>query len=324
MIFIFSKSFLSQKNYPDLIIGSSPQLPAAFLSLIFSKLINKPFIFEVRDLWPQALIDLGGKSPNNFFIKLLKIMEKILYKNSSAIVILSKGVENYVKARGAKKVYWLPNGPDLNTFKFKKKKSFNKKYSIKNPFLITYTGAHGKANDLSIIIEASKLIIDLPIKIQLIGDGTEKKKLIQEARFCENVEFYDPIPKNNIPEFLANSDAIIICLANINLFQYGVSPNKLYDAYALGLPVITNIDGIINNEVIKYKIGSTAKPGNSFSMAKAIRELYNFPTTELNQMGLRARKLAEKYYSREIIIKKYEKLILKLLNKKNVNLERKK
>ena len=114
------KNFISVifRKLPDIIFASSPQLPAAFVGLIISKLINKPFILEVRDLWPQVLIEQGGISPSSPLIKLLLFIEKILYKNASLyVIVLAKGVKNFVKSKGAKNIIWLPNGPDLNILK---------------------------------------------------------------------------------------------------------------------------------------------------------------------------------------------------------------
>ena len=107
------------KKLPDIIFASSPQLPSALVGLIISKLINKPFILEVRDLWPQVLIEQGGKSPSSLLIKLLTIIEKILYKNASYVIVLAKGAKKFVKRKGARNVNWLPNGPDLNIFQDK-------------------------------------------------------------------------------------------------------------------------------------------------------------------------------------------------------------
>ena len=109
------KNSFSNSN-PDIIIASSPQLPASFVSLLISKILRKKIIFEVRDLWPQVLIDMSGFNKKNFFIKFLFWIEEILYKNSSCVVILAKGAKKYVSSKGAKRIFWLPNGSDLRKF----------------------------------------------------------------------------------------------------------------------------------------------------------------------------------------------------------------
>lgn len=97
--------FINNKRYvmPDIILASSPQLPATFISLLFAKIYKRPFISEIRDLWPQVLIDLGGANHKNTIIKILSLMEKIIYKQSENVILLAKGAENYVRRRGALK-----------------------------------------------------------------------------------------------------------------------------------------------------------------------------------------------------------------------------
>ena len=300
---------------PDLIIGSSPQLIASFCALIMAKILRKYFIFEVRDLWPQVLVDLGGMNPNNFLIKVLKFMENILYKKSDCVVVLAEGLQEYIKKRGAKKVVWLPNGPDLEKFSPVCETQISNAFTKSNPFKIIYAGAHGVANDLGNVIKAAKLIQDYPIKIILIGDGPEKKDLMNQAKDLGNVLFKDAISKESIPEILAKSNSILISLGDVKLFQYGISPNKLYDAYALAKPVISTLKGSINNEIHNYQVGIVCEPRSPKLLANAIVKMYKKSYKEREIMGLNGRKLAETIYSRNIVNNKYLELISTFLNK---------
>lgn len=296
------------KRTPDLIIASSPQLLAAFFALIISKLFRKPLIFEVRDLWPQVLIDLGGMNPKGFFIKFLIEIESLLYRHSNYVVVLSKGSKEYVRKRGAKNVICLPNGPDLNKFKpYSKKDHFE--INKKEFFHCVYAGAHGAANDLENVIEAAKLLVEYPIKFIFIGDGPEKKMLIAKASGIENIEFLPAESKELMPSKLASADVILVSLKDINLFKYGISPNKLYDAYALSIPVICTIKGFIKKEIEINRLGYTATPGKPDELAKAIIKMYELPVTERIKMGERARAIAEKIYSREKVSQNYINLI---------------
>ena len=101
---------------PDLILASSPQLPAAFTCLLIARLCGLPFVLEVRDLWPQVLIDQGGKAPDSPMVRILGWMERQLYISAHIVVVLAKGAERYVRERGARRTVWLPNGPDLDLF----------------------------------------------------------------------------------------------------------------------------------------------------------------------------------------------------------------
>ncbi len=289
------------KNFPDIIMASSPQLPATFIALIFAKFVKKPFIAEIRDLWPQMLIDQGGINPRNPIIKLLKLIEKLIYKKSELNIVLAKGTEKHLKNNGAKKVIWLPNGPDLDKFKYNKPLNKIRSFSFKRPFKIIYAGAHGVANDLENVIKAAKLIDKYPIQLILIGDGPCKKDLIKKSKDQLNIIFKDPVSKKNIPLILSEADGILISLKKVTLFKYGVSPNKLYDAYAIGRPVITTLEGVINKEVEENLLGYTAAASNPKDLAKAFIKLLNTPRADRISMGKRARTLAEEIYSRQRI-----------------------
>ena len=301
---------LLQKQKVNIIFASSPQLPAAFLSLILAKFIRVPFIFEVRDLWPQVLIDQPGKK-NKFLIYSLKFIERLTYKFSTHIVVLSKDSINYIKERGGEKISWLPNGPDLKIFNFSELPKENNGFNKQRPFTIIYSGAHGESNDLFTVLEAAKLIKNFPIKFIFIGDGPEKNRLIEFSKNQENVLFFDPIPKKDIPNFIKKADSILISLKDLPVFRYGISPNKLYDAYAIGRPVITNIPGSINDEVLKNNIGVTCSSENPEELSNCILKLFNIPRKDRINMGKRARELAETIYSREIINKKYNLIFKK-------------
>ena len=241
-------------------------------------------------------------------------MEKLLYKFSSHIIILAKGNKKLIKEKGGKNITWLPNGPDLKIFKQSDLPKKSEIFSFKNPFKLYYLGAHGQANALDVLVDAARILKELPIEIILVGDGPEKQYLMHYAKQLKNVIFLDPIPKAKIPTLMKDADAILLTLKNINLYRYGVSPNKLYDAYAIGRPVITNVMGDVNIEVNTYKLGFTAQADSPESLALAIKKLFNTPISERQKMALRGRSLAEKIYSREKIIDKFNKLLIDIIN----------
>ena len=299
----------------DCILASSPQLPAAFICLLIAKLFKIPFVFEVRDLWPQVLIDQGGKSPKSLLVRLLAFMEKELYTNSNYVVVLASGSEPYVRRKGAKKVKWLPNGPNLNDFKLFQLPRENDGFNPGRPFRILYAGAHSDSNGLDNVIKAGLLLSKLPIQFIFIGDGPQKTTLIKQAAGLKNFKFLDPIPKSLMPENLANSDAILLSLKDVPVYKYGVSPNKLYDAYAIARPVITTVLGAVNSEVEMNNLGVTAPPGDPQSLAKSIEKLFKTPFKEREMMAMRARNLAENVYSREKVINSYDELLKEVIGK---------
>ena len=125
------------------------------------------------------------------------------------------------------------------------------------------------------------------------------------------VRFLNPVPKSSMPNLMSEYDAILVLLKDVNLFRYGISPNKLYDAYASFKPVVANIPGAINLEIKENKIGITAEPNNPLSLANAILKLKNTSTEERIKMGKRARRMAETTYSRQRITKEYHRILKK-------------
>ena len=304
------------KKAPNVIVYSSPQLPAAWITLIISRILNIPFLVEIRDLWPQVLIDQAGISEEKLSVKILKWMESQIYKHSFHVIVLAKGAQKYVSKRGANNVSWLPNGPDLNKF------SYTEPIFYENKFKILYFGAHGEANSLITLINAARILenqkeysIGKRITIDLVGDGPEKPFLIKEAEGLNNLRFFDPISKNMIPKLIGESNAVVVTLKRVKLYSYGVSPNKLYDAYAIGRPVISSISGVINNEVEAEGVGLTAESEDSRELAKAIFRISNLDSMKIKEMGIRARKLAENTYSRKLVIDKYNDLLSSFIKK---------
>ena len=294
---------------PDAILASSPQLPAAFTCLWIAHIIGIPFVLEVRDLWPQALIDQPGQSTSTLMVRILAWMERLLYHHASTVVVLAKGAQPYVIERGAHHTAWLPNGPDLDLFAPRRLPPDS------SVFTVLYAGAHGEANGLENVIAAARVLEQqhCAARIRFVGDGPEKHALMQLATGLKSVSFEAPVPKVQIPDLMAEADAILLSLRDVPLFRYGVSPNKLYDAYALGRPVITTVAGAINAEVEEHRLGVTAPPGDPKALAVAIQRLMATPLAERQAMAERAIELAHTTYSRQRINAEYNTLLRGLI-----------
>jgi glycosyltransferase involved in cell wall biosynthesis len=299
---------------PALIIGSSPQLLAAFTAWILAKVRGAKFYFEVRDLWPQALIELGGKSSNSLQVRLLAWVENLLYHQSDRVIVLAAGLVDYISKRGAAQVSWLPNGPDIEQFKVTLPAELAKaRYQIDpKRICLMYTGAHGKANSLHTIVEAARLLDQShPGKflILLVGDGPEKPQLIEQAVDIECLKFRPPIPKQEIPVLLRAADGLILTLKDLPLFRYSVSPNKLYDSYAAGKPVLVAVGGALNREVQEHRLGFSTEPEDAKGLATAMLELLETPPDEREAMGRRGQALVYSTYSRGKVAKELWDLI---------------
>jgi len=277
---------------PDIIIGSSVHPLAAVAGLILARRYSVPFIFEVRDLWPETLIALGRIRKGGLQDRLLGYIEKLLYKKAEKIITLLPGVVHYVEKLGVdgKKVVWIPNGIDVTQFK-------DYPYSEnKTTFTLMYFGAHGTANGLENLLEAINVLNDNPHKIKihlrLIGDGPFKETLMKksiELGVSESVSFEDPVSKDQIPELASQADAFVFNLVDAPVFQYGISSNKLFDFMASARPTIFCCNAL-NNPVEDAGSGITVQPENPAALAKAIEELSLRPYQERLEMGYNGRK----------------------------------
>ena len=230
-------------------------------------------------------------------------MERKVYEGAEVVVVLAKGVSNYVIKKGAKETIWLPNGPDLKLFKKIPLMPEEKIFSFKRPFNLLYAGAHGEANDLTNIIKAARILSDYPIKFVFVGNGPERNNLIEQSKKFNNVFFEEPVPKSEMPNLISKFDAIIVSLRDIPLFRYGVSPNKLYDAYAIGRPVVTTINGAINDEVEAYKLGVTAPSEDPQKLALSIKKLFFMSRLERIKYLQEQEKLQKMYIQGKGLIK---------------------
>jgi glycosyltransferase involved in cell wall biosynthesis len=200
--FMISSFFLGLKvKKVDLVWGTSPPIFQGWTAWMLARLKRVPFLFEVRDLWPEFAIAVGVlKNPT--LIKMSLWLEKFLYRHADRVVVNSPGFVDHVKSRGAQSVELIPNGADPAMFVAPNSgESFRKKHHLENSFVTLYAGAHGMSNDLSVVLDAAKSLESKPeIKIVLLGDGKEKPNLQVRAEMMrlENVLFLPPVPKSEM------------------------------------------------------------------------------------------------------------------------------
>jgi glycosyltransferase involved in cell wall biosynthesis len=306
---------------PDIIIGSSVHLFAVFTAYLLSKKYKTPFIMEVRDLWPQTLIDMGVPKWHPFVI-LLGILEKFLYKKADKIIVLLPKANEYIENLGipSGKIVWIPNGVDLERFNFDIDN--NDLRRDKKGFIITYTGAIGKINNLDILLEAAEILKEgySEIKFLLVGDGPEKERLVMiiGKKNLNNIEFNKAVPKREMAKIIYKSDALILLLRNSSLYRYGISLNKLFDYLASGKPIIFSSNSI-NNPVEEARAGITVPPDNPQELANAIIKLYKMSPEERKEIGMNGRRYVEKHYSIPNLVDKLEKIIEEVCNRKSSN-----
>ena len=255
----------------SVVVGSSPHLFGAWGAMAAAKLRRKPFVFEVRDMWPESYAAVSGASENSATYRLLQRVADHLYRHADAIVVLAEPNRSAVAARGVSldKIFYVPNSVSLRTFVEVERKPRG------DSFTFVYAGAHGPANGLDVVIEAAARLTahgHHDLRVILIGDGPAKPGLIQKATDLgvTSVEFRDPIPKTEIPALFGQCDAGLMILANTPLFATGVSPNKLFDYLAVNLPIVCNVEGLVAEIVRDANAGLCCTPGNADSLAEAM------------------------------------------------------
>ncbi|MBE3576264.1 MAG: glycosyltransferase family 4 protein [Limnochordales bacterium] len=292
---------------PDVILGSSPHLFAALAAERLAARYAVPFVFEVRDLWPQSLIDLGGFNQHHPFIAMLEGIERHLYRRATRIITLLPGACDHMQRKGAarSKVDWIPNGIDLDLIPAPTPPRRT------DTLTVMYAGSHGLANGLEVVLEAAYLLQQngwaQRIRFRLIGDGPEKPSLVrksQELRLT-NVSFEDPVPKQDIYKVLAEADAFLMVLKTSPLFRWGISPNKLFDYMVSARPVLFCVDTPFNI-VEEARAGLSVSPGNPSELAKAAVRIAEMSYEERWEMGMRGRMYVENNDSFSVLADKLE------------------
>lgn len=316
---IWAGLFKTREKY-DVIVVTSPPLFVGITAYVLSVLKRIPFVFEIRDLWPESAIDTGVLT-NGLIIKFAYWFEGFIYGKASLINTLTPAFEQKLideKGIDAEKVIMLPNAADfqlsdqlLSEFDAV---SFKSELGLSNRFVITYVGAHGVANHLIQILDAADLLIDTNVTFQLIGSGMQKSWLQEEAkkRALNNVIFRDPVPKKDVFKYILASDVGTSVLKKVDTFKT-IYSNKTFDYMACKKPILLLIDGVSRDLVENAQCGLYAEPENTEAISESVLALYNKTENELNEMGANGYVYAQKYFDRKVIASKYINALKDLL-----------
>ena len=292
---------LRQLKKPDIIIGSSPSLIAAHAACKIAKTLNVPFVLEVRDIWPLAIVDLKNISAFNPLIMYMKFLEKRLYQQSAGIIAAMPYFSHYLIDEHIKvdKLIYIPHGIDYDLFKgvgdlIKKDK-----------FVVIHAGKFAVANHLVTVLEAAQILKqhqpDLPIEFWLIGDGPDKAalELMAENKQLVNVKFFAPLPKDKIYEFMQQADAFLLHVKKAEVYRYGATTNRLSDYLASGRPLIYAFSSNSYDPVTLSGCGVSIQSEDPKALANAAVSLYLLPFEEHQQMGQRAVNYVKEHHNLE-------------------------
>lgn len=294
---------------PDIVVATSPQLLCAAAGWFLARTLRVPFVFEVRDLWPESILAVEALNEGSL-IRAMKRLARFLYQHCDRIVTVGEGYR-----RGIHDRYGIPedamnvvrNGIDTSLFvPGSRDNEIRKSYGWNDRFVIMYVGTHGMAHGLHQVLEAANALRDEPDKVFVfVGEGAEKDNLKRQAGRLQlpNVHFIDQQPKHRIPLFYAACDLGLVTLRDAPLFQE-VLPSKIFEYLGMERAVLLNVGGEARQILEAAEAGIYVPSGNVPALVQAIREMAA-RKKELDEMGRRGRRYVLEHFDRRILAQRY-------------------
>lgn len=293
---------------PDVVVATSPQFFCAIAGFAVSRIRRKPFVFELRDIWPESIVSVSAMKPGPA-IRFLERIELFLYKKSSRVVALTNAFRSNLIGRGINggKIDIVRNGADLRFFKPEPAPaSLADALGVAGKFVVSYIGTVGMAHAVDKILETAELLTGHPdIVFLIVGEGAEKRRIekLAESRGLANVRALPGVPKADIPNYYALSDLVLVTLRKTPLFRT-VIPSKIFEIMASAKPVLCSVDGECREIVESAGAGVFVEPENPKQMADAILELQN-DREKRTAMGKNGRAYVEKHFDRDSLARRY-------------------
>nr|WP_294995082.1 glycosyltransferase family 4 protein [uncultured Sediminibacterium sp.] len=316
--FVFSSLFAGvryAKDKYDVIVVTSPPLFVGITAYILSRLKRVPFVFEVRDLWPESAIDTGVVK-NRLIIQLAFWFEGFIYRKAKLVNVLTPAFRDALIRKGVpkKKIILIPNAGDFEIMEKANKgfdpDQFRKAHDVdKDTLIVTYVGAHGVANHLEQVLETANLLRNEKVMFWLIGDGMEKQRLKEKAREMQltNVQFFDPVPKAEVFKYILASDVGASVLKKADAFKT-VYSNKTFDYMSCKKPILMVIDGVSKQLIEEAKAGLYVEPENPGDFAEKIR-YYMRNSNMLSVHGNNGYQYAINNFDRNVLANRYIDII---------------
>jgi glycosyltransferase involved in cell wall biosynthesis len=284
----------------DLIIGTSPQFFCALAACVSGMLKRTPWIFELRDLWPDSIAAVGARRaymPMN----LLERLELFMYRHARAVVSVSRSfIENLV-SRGIdrSKIAFVPNGVDMPLWAAGSRSRGRAAFGLDDrAVVVSYIGTVGMAHDVGTILETAALLRreQRDIRFLIIGDGAELPRLRDQAAAegLEGVTFTGLVPRELIPDYLAASDVSLVTLKRSEVFKT-VLPSKMFESMAAARPIVLAVEGEARETLERARGGLTVPPGDARAMADAICRLADDGALRREMGGAGSRFVAEEF-----------------------------
>jgi glycosyltransferase involved in cell wall biosynthesis len=319
VIFAIWAGLFKTKGKYDLVLVTSPPLFVGITAYVVSKIKRIPYVFEIRDLWPESAIDTGVVT-NKAIIKISYWLEAFIYRKAKLINVLTPAFREALiqkKKIAPSKIIYIPNAADFSLteellLNFNAKVFRNEIGVNEHDFLITYVGAHGVANHLIQLVEVAERMQHTPVLFLLIGDGMQKKMLMEEVqkRKLTNIRFIDPVPKKEVFKYILASNMGASVLKKVDTFKT-VYSNKTFDYMACKKPILMAIDGVSRKLVEEANAGVYIEPENIEDYVLKITHYMANPEL-LKEQGLSGYVYARDFFDREKLAKQYLSYLKKI------------
>jgi glycosyltransferase involved in cell wall biosynthesis len=293
----------------DVVVASSPTLFSALAAWLVACFRGVPFVLEVRDLWPAAIVSLGLMRPGPA-VRALERLAKFLYARAARVVVVTEAFAEQLAADGVprRKLEVIPNGADTRLFSPQADGAAARAtLDLDGRFVVAYVGSHGLSHGLSAVLDAAAAQPD--ITYLLVGDGADRERLLaeRERRQLGNVIMRPSVGKADVPGLYAAADVCLVPLRDVPLFEAFV-PSKLFEVLAAGRPVIGAVRGEARDILTRSGGALLVDPERGDQLASAVSQLRADPALRA-ELGRRGRAFAEQYYDRDALAARYLELL---------------
>ncbi len=299
---------------PDVVIASSTYPMDIWVARRIARQARARLVYEVHDLWPLSPIELSGMSPWHPFALLCQAAENAAYRDADVVVSMLPKVQGHMTAHGLdlNKLHIVPNGITLDEWQGDPPPLRD---DVAAPLaaaraagrtVVGYAGSMGQPNALDTLLDAAALLLEKPLQFVLVGSGHEQARLAQRVRdeALSNVSFLPPIPKAQVPSFLADVDIAYIGWQRVPIYRFGIAPNKLMDYMMARCAVLHSVDAG-NDPVAEAGCGLTVAPGSPSAVAQGLLQLAALSPAERQALGERGRAFVLAHHTYPVLAQRF-------------------
>jgi glycosyltransferase involved in cell wall biosynthesis len=300
---------------PGTIIVSSPSPLPILPATLLAKRYRAQLVFEVRDIWPLTLVELGWRSRLSPLVAVMGWLERFAYRRADWVASPLPNALAHMSRYGVgpERFSYVPNGVALSEFDEAKPLSPATREQLPSgKFVVGYVGTMGPANALQELVRAAAVLRGrTSIEFVLVGTGRSKETLrtVAEELRLDNIRFLDPVPREEVPAVLGACDALFVGLQRSELYHFGISPNKLFDYMYSGTPIVQAIPGGVNDLVAAAGCGITVEAENAEAIAHAVAEIAAMPASERERLGRNGRRFVAENHSYAVLADRYIELM---------------